>query len=95
MGWWTVTSLEPSGNVPSTWTSVNHGRHAGHDLVAAQQLAPQVHQFGDTFALPDKFEQCCGDERDGFGMIQAQAASEPFLRKKTGLVEHQFVNFAR
>ena len=47
--------------------------------------------------LPSRMNSsnCVGDERDGFGMIQAQAAREAFLREKTGVVQHQFVDFAR
>jgi hypothetical protein len=60
----------------------NHFRHAGHDLIAAEQLAAQVHQFRDALAVADEFEQLRGDQRDGFGMVQAQAAREPLLRQK-------------
>ncbi len=60
----------------------DHGRHAGHDLVAAEQLAAQIHQFRHGSAVADEFEQLRGDQRHGFGMIQAQAARQSLLRQK-------------
>ena len=65
----------------------NHGRDAFHHLVAAEQLAAEVHQFGNAFAVANEFEQLRSDQRDGLGMIEAQAARKPFLRQDTGLVQ--------
>ena len=43
-----VTSLRPSGNVASTWTSVQHLGDAGHHLVAGEHLAAGLHQLRDA-----------------------------------------------
>ena len=45
IGWCTVTSLVPSGNVASTWTSAIISGDAFHDLAALQQGRAVTHQL--------------------------------------------------
>ena len=49
---------------------------------ATEELAAQIHQLGDAASVADEFEELRRDERDGFGMIQPQAAREPLLREE-------------
>ena len=73
----------------------NHGGHSGHDLIATEKLASQIHQFGDDLPSRINSSNWVAIKRHGFGMIQAQAARQAFLRQKARLVKEQFVNFAR
>ena len=82
IGWCTVTSLVPSGNVPSTWTSCDHLGHAVHHLAAAEQLLAEIHQLGDRAAVADQLEQLRRDQRDRLGIVEPQAAREPLLREE-------------
>src|SRR5260221_5196688 len=74
---------------------INHFGHAGHDLVTTKQLTAEIHQLSHAFAVADEFQQYGGDKRDGFGMIQPQAARKSLLREETGLVQRQLVEFTR
>src|SRR4051812_24796174 len=73
----------------------NQFGNAGHRLVSAEKFFAEIHEFGDRPSVANEFEQLRGDERDGLGMVQADAASETFLREKTRVVQEQLVNFAR
>ena len=73
---------------------INHLRHAGHDLVAAQQLAAEIHQLGNALAVADEFKEHGGDERHGFGMVQLHAAGQSLLRERARLMQREFVEFS-
>ena len=72
---------------------VDHLRHPGHDLIAPQQLASNVHQLRHAASVADQFQQHRGDQCDRLRMIQPESAREPFLREETGVVEDQLVEF--
>ena len=95
IGWWTVTSLLPSGNVPSTCTSTIISATPVHDVGAAEQLAAQVHQLGDGAAVADELHHLRADQRDRLGVIQAKPARQPFLREIAGLMERELVELVR
>jgi hypothetical protein len=73
----------------------DHGRDAGHDLAAAEELAAEVHQFGDGTSVADELEQLGGDESDGLGVVEAHAAGEAFLGEESRVVQEEFVDVAR
>ena len=89
-----MTSFVPSGNVPSTWTSCDHLRHALHHVGAGQDLRAERHQLRDRPAVADALEDFRGDERDGFRMIQLETTRAPPARDVGGGEDQQLVDFA-
>lgn len=74
---------------------VDHSGHAGHDLVTAEKLPPEIHQLRDAAPIADELQQLRGDERDGLGMVQPPPAREALLREKSSLMQRELVEFAR
>ncbi len=66
---------------------------AGHDLVAAEEAFAEVHELCDGPAIADVFEELGGDEGDGFGLVEAEAAGETLLGEEPGVVEEELVDF--
>ena len=68
----------------------NHRGHARHDLIAAEELAAEIHQLGDALAVADEFEQLRGDQarplRDDSGASREPAAFGPESRPGEGAV---------
>ena len=83
------------GKRPFDLQLVNHARDPGHDLVAAQQLASQVHEFGDASAFAYEFEQLRCDQSNGFGIIQAESARQSLLGHTSRVVQEQLIYFSR
>ena len=73
---------------------VDHLGDAVEHVRAPEQPPSQIHQLRDRTAVADELEQLRGDERDGFDVIQAQAARQPLLRQDARLVEHELVDLA-
>ena len=73
---------------------VDHVRDAVHHVIVAEELAAEIHQLGHRSAVADELEDLRRDERDGFGIVQAQAAREPLLRQEAGLVENELVELS-
>ena len=82
-----MTSLVPSGNVPSTCTSSIISGTPSITCGAAEQLPAEVHQLGDRAAVADELEELRRDQRDRLGVVQPQAARQALLREEAGLVE--------
>ena len=95
MGWWTVTSLVPSGKRAFDLDLVDHLGDAVGDVGAAEELPAEIHQLGHRAAVADELEDLRRDERDRFRMIQPDPARQAFLREEAGLMQEQFVDLAR
>src|SRR5262245_49272614 len=59
---------------------VDHLRDSLHHLRAGQDLGAGLHQVGDRAAIARPFNDEVGDEGDGLGMVQLDAALEPSAR---------------
>ena len=53
---------------------VNHFRDAFHHLVAFQNCCAETHDLGDALSIAGCFHDFGGENRDGFDVIQLQAA---------------------
>ena len=74
---------------------VDHFGDAGEGLVASEELAAEVHEFRNGFAVADEFKKLRGDECDGFGVVEFEAAGETFLGEGAGVVEGEFFDVMR
>src|SRR5262249_47539916 len=54
----------------------------------------EAHDLGDGPAVANQLEDLGRDERDGFGMVQLQAARAPLARELAGRKNEQLVDFA-
>jgi hypothetical protein len=60
--------------------------HAGQDLAAAEDLLAELHELGDgVAAIANALVQLGRDERSRLGLVELQAAREPFLGEEAGL----------
>ena len=80
IGWWTVTSLVPSGNVASTCTSWIISANALHHLGAGDDMGRLLHQVGNRTTVAGTLDDIVGDQCDGFGMIELDAPLQPLAR---------------
>ncbi|MCY1407901.1 hypothetical protein D9M71_232130 [compost metagenome] len=74
---------------------MDHLRHAVHDLLAAQHLAAGLHQLGDGAAVAGAFQHRGADQRDGFRVVELQAAGQAALGQQRGSEQQQFVFLSR
>src|SRR4051812_3213758 len=72
---------------------VNHFRDVVHHVSAPEQLASEVHQLGHTTAVANELEHLGANQRNGFRIVQANAACEPLLCKVTRLMQRELVSF--
>ena len=56
---------------------------------------PEVHQLGDAAPVADELEELRRDQRDGLGVVEAEAAGEALLREDPGAVEDELVELPR
>src|SRR3954469_24657314 len=73
----------------------DHFRDSFHHFGAAEDAAPQIHQFGNAASVADEFEKLRRQERHRLGKVQAQAASKPLLGEEARLVKEELVDLAR
>ena len=73
----------------------DHFRDVIHHIAATQYLPAQIHQLCHRAPITDELEHLRADQRDGFGVIQPEAAREPLLREMTGLVQCKLVELMR
>ena len=90
-----MTSLVPSGEVASTWMSVNYFRHAVHHLRACEHTCAPDSQIGNTSAIARTFQDEIGDKRDGFRVIELDPPIEPAARDHGGGGDQELVFFPR
>ena len=64
-----MTSLVPSGNVPSTCTSVIIAGTPAITWLRPRNWRPRFINSATLLAVADEFQQLGGDQRDGFGMV--------------------------
>ena len=94
IGWWTVTSLVPSGKVASTWMS---GIISGTPSITSsrrEQGGAVAHQLGDAAAVARAFHDGGADEGDRLGIVELEAARLAPLGQQCGGEEQQLVLFA-
>jgi hypothetical protein len=61
-------------------------RHTRENVPAPEHGLAVVHQLRDgVLPIPDALLELRGDQRDCFGLVEAQAPGEAFLRKEPGL----------
>src|SRR5262245_42844135 len=53
---------------------LDHLRHALHHVVAAEDVEARGHQLGDRTSVTDPLEDLGGDDRQGLGVVQLEAA---------------------
>jgi len=53
---------------------LEHLRHPLHHIVAAEDVKPRRHQLRDAPSVADALEDLGGDEREGLGVVQLEAA---------------------
>ena len=90
-----MTSLVPSGKVPSTCTSsIISGTPRA---TSSRPSSWRPRSISSATDRPSRMNSssCVGDQRDRLRIVQAQAAREPFLGEEAGLVQQQLVDFAR
>ena len=63
IGSWTVTSLVPSGKVPSTWIIGMRCGDAGHHVVGGEQRRAAGDQVGHRAAFARAFQDLVDDDR--------------------------------
>ena len=90
-----VTSLVPSGNVPSIWISGIISGTPSITASTARIVDAEAHDLGDRSAVADQLEDLRRDQRDRFGMIQFEAARAALSRELAGGKNQQLVDFAR
>jgi len=67
-------------------------RDAGEDVPSAEKGGAERHEVCDgVVAIADELVQDGGDEGEGFGVVEADAAGEALLGEGAGLVEEEFV----
>ncbi len=74
---------------------VDEGGDAVHDLVGPHHMGAGLHQVGDRSAVARALDDEVGDQRDGLGIVQLDAALEPASRDHGGHGDEQLVLFAR
>src|SRR5262249_54985784 len=74
---------------------VDHLGDAGHHLVTGQDLRAGLHQLGDRATVARAFEDEVGDDRNGLGVVQLDAAIEPAPRHDGRNRNQKLVLFAR
>src|SRR5829696_801168 len=74
---------------------VQHLRHTLHDVVAAEYLTTADHQLGHGAAVAGTFEQVVGEDGDGLGVVEFQAACSPAAGKLGRVREQQPVLLVR
>jgi hypothetical protein len=94
IGWWTVTSLVPSGKRRFDLDLRDHFRDAFHHLFTAEQGGAVVHQIGHGLAVARAFEQRRGDVGHGFRVIEFHATGQTPLGNQAGGEDQQLVFFA-
>ncbi len=75
--------------------TVNHAGNSGHDLVATQNLASEVHELSDAFPLANEFKELGRNQGNGFRMVEPDSAGQTLLGYKARVVEQQLVDFSR
>ena len=69
--------------------------HARLHVARAEQRLSQRHQVGHAVgAVADGFHHLHADQRDGFGVVEAQAPRQTVLREAARLVQLQVIDFA-
>ena len=58
----------------------DHRGDAIHDLVGSQDMGASLHQLGDGTSVARAFNDEVGDERDGFGVVEPDAAGQALAR---------------
>lgn len=75
---------------------MEQGGHAGEDVAAAEEGLAVLHKGGDgVCAIADALLQLGRDERDGLGLVEAQAPGQPLLGEKAGLGKSRVRTWAR
>src|SRR6185503_2436312 len=67
----------------------DHLRHAVHHVVAGEDGLSVGHKLGDAAPVAGALEHPGADGRDGFGVVQLEAAVAALLREIGGDVQHQ------
>jgi len=83
--------LGPVGKRRLDLNRLDHFGNAFHHVLAAQHLAPGLHQLGDAAPITRPLEDERGNDRDTLGMVEPQAALAPPPRDLGGVTEQQLV----
>ncbi len=93
MGWWTVTSLVPSGKVASTWISAIISGTPSMTSARVRTERPALMISATLRPSRASSSRCAGDEGDGLGIVQLEAAGASAVRQFAGHVNEQLVSF--
>ena len=77
IGWWTVTSLVPSGKVASTCTSWIISATPSMTCARVITCAPADIRSATAAAVAGAFDDEIADQRDRLGVVELDAALEP------------------
>ena len=72
---------------------VDHLGDALHDLVAGDDVGAGFHEVGDGAAVARALDDEVGDQRDGFRVVEPDAALQPLARHDRGHRDQQLVLF--
>jgi len=72
----------------------DHFGDSFHDVIKREYRRAKAHQFGDSLSVADLLEQFRRDQRNGFGIIELQAAVFALPREFAGREDHEFIDFA-
>ena len=72
----------------------DHFGNSGHDLVSGDDVGAGFHEVGDGAAVAGAFNDEVGDEGDGFGVVELDAAVEAAAGDGGGHADQQFVLLA-
>ncbi len=72
----------------------DHLWHAVHHVVAREDRRPVAHELRDRSAIAGPFHDRCGDQRDGFGIVELEAARPAPLCEQRRREDEQLVFFA-
>jgi len=73
----------------------DHFRNAVHHVLAREQRGAVAHELGDGAAVAGAFQDGGGDEGDGFGVVELEAAGSSSLCQESGGEDEELVLFAR
>ena len=74
---------------------VDHLGDAFHDLVAREECGAEAHEIGDGTAVAGAFHDLVGDDGDGLGIVELEAAGLAPAGKIGGDDDQEFFALAR
>ena len=95
MGWWTVTSLVPSGNVASTCTSGIISGTPSMTSARDKQFRAEAHQLGYGATITGALQDGRADVRDRLRIVELQTARLAAFGEQPRREDEELVLFAR